>query len=196
MKAQQLRTIATILNAKVTDRRKITALVAGIRGYAETITAGYEQDAIAKLAAAIELAASYSADRAFIVQLKDQVKRLRAQVKRQIVSVKVDGFRIPYSYTSGTAEFNEVAYRFLSYFRAPSWANAATAVDPTFANTVSPAIQARLRDEIKTAVIKSWDSYRHAIMQNGKTSPNHSRRGGISAPPLGLEAREILFPYC
>lgn len=156
MKANQLRAIATILTATVTDRRRIAALVVGIRNYSATIAAGTEQEAIAKLKAAVKLATAYNADREFLNQLKGQINALTT-------TVKFDGFQLPYTYTRGTIRHKGVSHRFLCYFNAPSLSNAAKSIDPTFDATVAPALKAELRALVQTALVKTWNRHRSAI---------------------------------
>ena len=72
MKVQQLRKIANTLGATVSDRRKITALLVGIRNYSDAVVVGAEKEAIAKFKLSISLAIAYSADRVFVNQLKAQ----------------------------------------------------------------------------------------------------------------------------
>lgn len=165
MKAQQLRKIANILTATVSDRRKIAALVAGIRSYNKTVAAGTEKEAIAKLKLTISLAIAYSADRWFINQLRSQVKALKSILKAQTTTVKFDGFQIPYTYAKGTATRHGIDYRFLCYFNAPSLANEARAIDPTFDKSVDPAVKAELRAIVSSALTDTWNRYRFAIIR-------------------------------
>ncbi len=163
MKAKQLRKIANILDATVTDRRKITALVAGIRSYSDTVESGTEKEAIAKLKLTISLAIAYSADRAFINQLKAQVKALKALIKVEATSVTFNGFKPPYTYSTGTVNHKGIAHKFLCYFRAPSLANEATGIDPTFDKSVDPAVKAELREIVREALTLEWNRHRFAI---------------------------------
>lgn len=164
MKAQQLRKIANILDATVTDRRKITALAAGIRNYSATIATGTEKEAIAKLKLAISLAIAYSADRAFIYQLKAQVKALKALIKVEAATVSFDGFKPPYTYSTGTIAHRGRTHKFLCYFRAPSVASLATGIDPTFDKSVDPAVKAELRELVKETLTLEWNRYRFAVI--------------------------------
>jgi hypothetical protein len=163
MKAQQLRKIANTLGATVSDRRKIIALLAGIRNYSNALPVGAEREAIAKLKLSISLAIAYSADRVFVNQLKAQVKALKALIKVEPTSVTFYGFKPPYTYTTGTINHKGKAYKFLCYFRAPSLANEARAVDPTFDATVAPAVKAELRAIVKAALVETWNRHRFAI---------------------------------
>jgi hypothetical protein len=165
MKVQQLRKIATILNATVVDRRKITALVAGIRDYSDTVAIGAEREAIAKLKLAISFAIAYSIDRAFVNQLKVQVKALKPLIKPEPTSVTFDGFKPPYTYSTGTIAHRGRIHKFLCYFNAPSLANEARAIDPTFDATVTPALQTELRAIVKAALIETWNRHRFAIIR-------------------------------
>jgi hypothetical protein len=156
MKANQLRAIATILNATVTDRRKITALVAGIRNYSETITAGTEKEAIAKLKSAVTIATTYNADQAFILMLKGQIKALTTKVT-------FGEFKPPYTYVRGTVAYKGTSHKFLCYMDAPSLANQARSIDPTFDATVAPELKNELRELVKAALVKTWNRHRSAI---------------------------------
>lgn len=169
MKAQQLRAIATTLTATITDKRRITALVTGIRNYSEEILTGYETEAIAKLTAAIELAVSYNADRAFVFQLKGQIKSLKVKIKRQELYIEFNEFKLPYTYVSGTARLDGVVYPFLCYFNAPSCANPARSIDPTFNKSISPVLRTPLRDAVKVALVSAWNSYRYSRIQQTAT---------------------------
>lgn len=164
MKAQLLRKIANTLNATVSDRRKITALIAGIRSYSDTVAAGTEKEAIAKLKLGISLAIAYSADRTFINQLKAQVKALKLLVKVEVTSVTFDGFKLPYTYATGTIAHKGRIHKFLCYFRAPSVANEAKGIDPTFDATVAPAVKAELRELVQEALTAEWNRYRFAVI--------------------------------
>lgn len=164
MKAEQLRKIAITLNATVSDRRKIAALVAGIRNYSDTVATGAEREAIIKLKLAITLAIAYSADREFINQLKAQVKALKALIKPEITSVTFDGFQPPYTYSTGTIVHRGKTHKFLCYFRAPSVANEAKGIDATFAATVDPAVKAELRPIVQAALTAEWNRYRKSIL--------------------------------
>lgn len=164
MKAQLLRKIANTLNATVSDRRKITALVAGIRNYSNTVATGSEREAMVKLKLGISLAIAYSADRAFIDQLKAQVGALKALIKAQATTVTFDGFRLPYTYVKGTVKHQSVKYRFLCYMNAPSLANEAKAIDPTFDATVPGAIKNELQAIVKSALIETWNRHRFAVI--------------------------------
>jgi hypothetical protein len=163
MKAQQLRKIANTLDATVSDRRKITALLVGIRNYSNAIPVGAEREAIAKLKLSISLAIAYSADRAFVNQLKSQVKTLKTLIKPEPTSVTFDGFKPPYTYTTGTIAHRGKTYKFLCYMNAPSLANEARAIDPTFDATVSSAVKAELRAIVKAALTETWNRHRFAI---------------------------------
>jgi hypothetical protein len=165
VKIQQLRKIANTLDTTVSDRRKITALVAGICNYSNTVATGAEREATAKLKLSISLAMAYSADRAFVNQLKSQIKALKALIKQQPTSVTFDGFKPPYTYTTGTIFHRGKTYKFLCYMNAPSLANEARAVDPTFDATVAPAIKAELREIVKAALIETWNCHRFAIIR-------------------------------
>jgi len=163
MKAQQLRKIANLLEATVSDRRRITSLLAGIRNYSDTVATGTEKEAIAKLKLAISLAIAYSADRGFINQLKAQVKALKALIKVEVTSVTFDGFKPPYTYTTGTIAHKGVTHKFLCYMNAPSLANEARAIDPTFDKSVDPAVKAELRPIMQEALTLEWNRHRSAI---------------------------------
>jgi hypothetical protein len=164
MKAKQLRKIANILSAAVSDKRKITALVAGIRNFSKTIATGTEKEAIAKLKLSISLAVAYSADQAFINQLKAQVKTLKELIKPERTSVTFDGFKPPYTYSTGIINHKGMVYKFLCYMNAPSLANEARAIDPTFDATVNPGVKAELREIVKAALIETWNRHRFAII--------------------------------
>jgi hypothetical protein len=164
MKVKQLRTIAKTLNATVSDGRRITALISGIRNYSDTVATGSEKEAIAKLKLSITLAIAYSADRGFISQLKAQVKALKALIKVEVTSVTFDGFKPPYTYSTGTIVHRSRTHKFLCYMNAPSLANEARAIDPTFDKSVDPAIKAELREIVKAALIETWNRYRFAII--------------------------------
>lgn len=164
MKAQQLRKIANILDATVTDRRKITALVVGIQNYSDTVATGAERQAIAKLKLAITLAIAYSADRAFINQLKAQVRSLKALIKVEATTVSFDGFKPPYTYSTGTINHKGVTHKFLCYMNAPSLANEARTIDPTFDKSVAPAVKAELRPIVQAALTAEWNRHRFAII--------------------------------
>lgn len=163
MKAQQLRKIANILDATVSDRRKITALTTGIRNYSDTVATGTEKEAIARLKLTITLAIAYSADREFINQLKAQVKALKALIKVESTSVTFDGFKPPYTYSTGTINHKGRTHKFLCYFRAPSLANEATGIDPTFDKSVDPAVKAELREIVRSALTLEWNRHRSAV---------------------------------
>lgn len=163
MKAQQLRKIANILTATVSDRRRITALVAGIGNFSDAVATGTEKEAIAKLKLAISLAIAYSADRAFINQLKTQVKALKALAKPEVTSVTFDGFKPPYTYVTGTVNHKSKTHKFLCYLRAPSLANEAKGIDPTFDATVDPALKSELRAIVSSALTDTWNRHRFAI---------------------------------
>ena len=165
MKAQQLRKIANILNATISDKRRVTALVAGIRNYNHTVAVGAEREAIAKLRLSISFAIAYSADQAFVSQLKAQVKALKTLIKPEPTSVTFDGFKPPYTYSKGTINHKGVVHKFLCYFNAPSLANEARAVDPTFDATVAPAVKAELRPIVQAALTDIWNRHRFAIRQ-------------------------------
>lgn len=164
MKAQQLRRIVNTLNAIVTDRRKITALIVGIRNFSETVATGAEKEAILKLKLSISLAIAYSADRAFVDQLKTQVKALKGILKAQSTTITFDGFQPPYTYAKGIIRHQSIEYRFLCYMNAPSLANEARAIDPTFDATVDPAVKAELRSIVQAALTAEWNRHRFAII--------------------------------
>lgn len=164
MKIQHLRKIANTLNATVADRRRVTALVAGIRDYSNAVVVGGEREAIAKLKLSISLAMAYSADRAFVNQLKFQVKALKALVKTELTSVTFDGFKPPYTYSTGTINHKGMVHKFLCYMNAPSLANEARAIDPTFDATVAPAAKAELRPIVQAALTAEWNKYRETIL--------------------------------
>ena len=164
MKVQQLRAIATKLNATVTDKRKITALVAGIRNYSQTVIAGAEQQAVKKLFEALTLAISFGADKSFLDNLKTQINSIRAIVKETKITVKFDGFDIPYTYSKGTATRHGVDYRFVCYYRAPTPSNEAKSIDPTFDISVSPTVKSELREIVKSALTVAWNRYRFNLI--------------------------------
>lgn len=164
MKAKQLRKIANTLNAIVTDRRKTTALVAGIRNFSETVATGTEREAIAKLKLSISLAIAFSADRVFVNQLKAQVKALKALIKPELTSITFDGFQPPYTYSTGTINHKGRTHKFLCYMNAPSLANEARAIDPTFAATVAPALKLELRAIVSSALTDTWNRHRFAAI--------------------------------
>ena len=164
MKAQQLRKIANTLGAIVSDRRKITALLVGIRNYSDAVVVGSEREAIATLKLATSLAMAYSADRAFVNQLKAQVKALKALIKPEPTSVIFNGFKPPYTYSTGTINHKGMAHKFLCYFNAPSLANEARAIDPRFDATVATALQTELRAIVKAALTETWNRHRFAII--------------------------------
>lgn len=166
MKVQQFRKIANTLGATVSDRRKITALLVGIRNYSNAVAVGAERQAIAKLKLSISLAMAYSADRAFVNQLKAQVKALKALIKEtELTSVTFDGFKPPYTYSTGTINHKGMAHKFLCYFNVPSLANEARAIDPTFDATVVPAVQVELRAIVSSALTDTWNCHRFAIIR-------------------------------
>lgn len=163
MKAQQLRTIATVLNATVADRRKITSLVTGIRHYLEqlnTLDSGTEKEELAKLTSAVTLATTYNADRAFIQTLNYHMKALKSALKAQITTVRFDEFKLPYTYVKGTVRHQSINYSFLCYMRAPSLANEARAIDPTFESSVAPTLKTELREIVKAALTVEWNRHR------------------------------------
>lgn len=164
MKAQQLRKIANTLTATVSDKRRITALVAGISNYSDTIATGTEKEAITKLKLAITLAIAYSADLGFINQLKNQVKALKALIKPKLTTVTFDGFQPPYTYSTGTLAHKGSTHKFLCYFCAPSLANEAKGIDPTFDATVDPAVKAELREIVREALTAEWNRHRESIL--------------------------------
>lgn len=164
MKAQQLRKIANTLNATVTDRRKIVALVAGIRNFSNTVATGTEKEAIAKLRLSISLAMASRADRSFMNQLKAQIKALKALIKVEVTKVTFDGFQPPYTYSTGTISHRGRTHKFLCYMNAPSLANEARAIDPTFDVTVASATVAELRKFVREALTVEWNRYRFAVM--------------------------------
>lgn len=166
MKVNQLRAIASTLSATVRDRRKITALVTGIRSYSATVTTGTETSAIAKLREAITLATSYDADQAFLFMLRDQIKALKAKIKSREITVKFDkyAFQPPFNSNRGIATQNGIDYPFICYMQAPLLHNAARNIDPVFAASLHPGLKASLRKVVAVEVSKEWDRQRFAII--------------------------------
>lgn len=168
MKAQQIRLIARTLSAKVSDFRRITSMMAGIRGYAESVTAGKELEAIAVLGLAIKLSRKFDPD--FVRMLKAQVRVLKIRVwgvtVNNTVKVEFYGFSIPYTYVKGVATLAGVAYPFLCYFRAPSCANAAKGIDPTFDKELfaQPELRNKLREAVSASLVTAWDAYRTEVL--------------------------------
>lgn len=164
MNAIKLRAIATKLSAFVTDRRKITALVAGIRNYSQTVIAGTESIAIKRLLESVTLAIELGADKDLLNDLKTQINQLKAQVKATKTTVKFDGFDIPYTFSKGTATRHGVDYRFVCYYRAPTPYNEAKSIDPTFNISVSSTVKSELREIVRSALTVAWNRYRFNLI--------------------------------
>lgn len=168
MKAQQIRLIARTLNAKVSDFRRITSMMAGIRGYADSVEAGKELEAIAVLGLAVKLSRKFDPD--FVRMLKAQVKVLKVRVwgvtLNSTVEVTFGGFKIPYTYVMGEAKLNGQIYPFRCYFNAPSCANPARSIDPTFDKSLfsQPELRAKLRAAVVEGLVTAWDAYRLPII--------------------------------
>lgn len=166
MNVTKLRAIATKLSAFVTDRRKTTALVAGIRNYSQTVLAGTERIAIKRLLEAVTLAIGLGADKDLLNDLKTQINQLKAQLKATKTTVKFDSdsFQIPYSYAKGTVTRHGIDYRFVCYYNAPTAANEARLIDPTFDISVKPSIKIELREVVKSALTVAWNNYRFNVL--------------------------------
>lgn len=164
MNVTNLRAIATKLSAFVTDRRKITALVAGIRNYSKTVLAGTESIGIKRLLEAVTLAIGLGADKDLLNDLKTQINQLKAQLKATKTTVKFDSFQIPYTYAKGTVTRHGIDYRFVCYYNAPTAANEARSIDPTFDISVKPTIKIELKEVVKSALTVAWNNYRSNLV--------------------------------
>lgn len=170
MKAYQLKEVVRILGVKVSDKRKITSLMQGIRNYAlgvkEVVGVGIEgltgiKEGVSRLEDAIAYAVNAGADKDFICLLRKQVRVLK---RLSAMTVKMEAFKAPWAIHRGVATVNEVEYSFVCYGGAPAPILRCQKVDPCFSARLPEAVQQTLKQMAIPCFLRKWEENRENLL--------------------------------